>query len=670
MLKFLSKQRRARNAFIVLFSGIMVAGLVILYVPVGDSILGTAKTASDVEDTAAVASVDGDKISAGELRKALARISQSQYGRQFDDFSLLKSFSGDMLEQLITQRVVEVEARRLGIGATDDEVFQRLRPSFSDKSGNFVGFDRYRRAIESNGQTVEEFEDAIRYSIVDEKLRNYLSTGIEVSPREVEEEFNRSNTSLSLVFVKVDPKKYEGEVTASESEALEFFNQHRDEFKITDPERKADYLYIPIARLADTIEVPDKELQEEYERTKQDYTLGATVSDITLPFTDENQAEVRTKGDDLVARARGKADKPAEDFVKLGGKSLGYVKKDAQDTSYKQRVFTLRDPQKNVSDLITDEKNFHILKVADWRRKGFGEARSEVLKKVRERKARDQASQIADEMKKKLEETKNLRQVAEEFSKRLNLMPVDEIARQTGFFAATDTLPEFGTSSSSFTSTVSSIDQPGTVGSKVYLTDGYAVPVLSAKRDPKSAEFDEVKDRVIGRLKLDRATEAARKRAQEIIAKSPDAGALEKNAKAAGWEVQTQDDFKPGSSLTGLPRSEQLEGFALELQANQTSAHVVKVGDQLVLFAAKSRKDPDLTKLAAERDATRERLLNQRKTRLYQAYLDQAKTRLAENGKIVVYQTVLNAVFNTGAPEDTSADAPTGLKFGSGTAAQ
>ncbi len=661
MLRFLSKQRRARNAFLIFIAFIMVGGLVLLYMPIGQRIFGTVKTASDLETSTAVASVDGEKVTVSELQNALARISQSRFGRGMEDFSMLKSFSGEVLDQLITQRVVRLQARKLGILATDEEVYNRIRPSFTDSSGKFVGFERYRRTIESSGQTIEDFDDGIRYSVLEEKLRNLLTTSLQVSSREIDEDYARTNTSIGLVYAKIEPKKLEDQITVADSDARDYFNQHRDQFKITQLERKADYIFIPISRLAESIQVPEKDLKEEYDRTKEDYTLGATVSEIVLPFTDENQSDVRKKADDLVEQARGKGDKPAEEFAKLGGKGLGYIKKDTKDTSYKQRVFSLRDPQKNVSDAIIEEKTFRILKAVNWKRKSLSEARAEILKKVRERKARDQASQIADDIKKKLEadgsatkvDTKKLHAVAGEFSKQVNGMPVDEMIRHTDFFAATDTLPEFGTSSSSFTSTVASIDEVGAVGNKVYLTDGYAVPILSAKREPKSPEFDEVKMRVITRLKRDRAVDLARARAKAVLDKSPDIAAFERNAKAAGWEVAKEDEFKAGKVLTGLSQSPELDGFALQLKANQVSPRVVKVGDYLLIFGVKSRKDPDLTKLASEKDSTRDRLLNTRKNQIYQDYLEGAKDRLAADGKIVIYQDALDAVFASGEAEAT-----------------
>jgi peptidyl-prolyl cis-trans isomerase D len=371
---------------------------------------------------------------------------------------------------------------------------------------------------------------------------------------------------------------------------------------------------------------------------------------MVLPFNEQNESEVRQKANDLVKRARGEEGteeqpgKPAEDFAKLGGKSIGYVAKDSKDTSYKQRVFTLRETQKNVTEPVREDDAFYILKVDRWKKKSLAEAKAELLKQIRERKARTEAATVADEMKKKLDEVKDIRKVAAEFSGRLK-MAVDEMVRRTGFFATSDQLPEFEAYSSSFTSAAANLDEKGQIGNKIFLKDGYAIPQLVAKREPHAPEFDEVRDRVKAKIRKDRAAERARQRAQKIIEQAPTVNALEKVAKAEKLELKTQEDFKRGSIPTDLQYSEQLQGFALTLPTNQVAQHVIKVGDKFVVLGVKARKDPDLSKLDdKERQSIRERLLSQRQNEFYQAYLEKLKNQYAGEGRVVVYESALKAV--------------------------
>lgn len=647
MLKFLSKQQRARNAFLIFFCFVMAVTLVIfLGMPIGDWISSAFKgsEADAADPKATVAEVDGDKISARELQQALNRIAQGSSGQ---NMAFIKSFSDTLLDQLITQRIVKAEAARLGITVSDDEVRREIArqvPNFIDDKGRFIDFDRYRRSIEASGSTVEEFEQSIRQSLLDKKLQAYLTAGVTVTPREVEEDYIRQNTSVNLSYVVIEPKKYEAEVSVSEAEAKSYFDQHKDEFKINEVERKVDYIYIPYDALKPLMSVTDDEIKQEYEFTKTQQTIGATVSQIVFPFNETNESQIRQKADEVVKRARGEDQTPAEDFAKLGGKSIGYVKKDSKDTSYKQRVFTLVDSKKDVTEPIKEGNAFYVLKVTQWDRKSLAQARPELLKQIRDRKARTEASKLATEITTKLQEVKDIRKVAEEFRPRLGNLPLDQIVKQTGFFATSTQLPEFDIYSSSFTSSASNLNDIGQVGNQITLKDGVAIPQLAAKRDPHEPSFEEVKDRVIEKLRKQKAAERARQRAHELAQQINSIQALQKAAAAEKLEVKKQDDFKRGSILQELEQSDQLEGFAFSVEAGKTAPQAIKVGEKYVLLGVTSKKAADLTKLAEEQDATRKRLLDQRRNQFYQAYLKQIKDKLASEGKIIVYQKVFDTI--------------------------
>ncbi len=645
MLKFLSERQRARNLLLLLIALMMVVGLVILYMPIGQALYRRATGAGEITDSTVVAEVEQEKITAGEYRAALMRLTQSRLGQGLQDPALLKPFSSTILNELIEDRLVFILARRFGLSATDEEVFKALLPMFRDASGRFIGRERYFRAVQQSGQTVEEFEENLRRSILQDKVRHHVTAGLQVSPREIEEEFLRENTSVELVYVVIRSKDLRQSIPVSESEAREYFEKHREDFTIREIERKVEYLHIPLQRIPVT--VSEKEIREEYERTKSEHTLGAQVSQIELPFTEKNEDDVRRQAEELVKRARGSEKTPAEDFQKLGGRPLGYVRKDPKDTSYRQRVFSLSDFQKDVTDPLREEGRFYILKVTRWHRKPLAQVRAELLRRLRERKQRDEASRLADEIKKRLDEVKDLRRVAAEFSPKLGNIPPEQMIRQTGFFAAGEELPEFGDYSSGFTSAASELTEIGQIGSRIYLSDGYAIPRLIAKREPHKPEFEEVKDRVIRKLQERKALERARQMAEQIISQSPTVEALRKTAAALKLEVKTQEDFKRGTFLPGLDRSEQLEGFALALQPPRVNPHPVRIGSDVVVFGVSRRTDPDRSRLQSEQASLRERLLATKRDQFYRSYLQTMREKMIAQGRIRIHQDVLDAIFQT-----------------------
>jgi peptidyl-prolyl cis-trans isomerase D len=645
MLKFLSEKHRARNALLILVALMMVIGLVILYMPMGQALYRRAVGSGDIADSTVVAEVEEEKITAGEYRAALMRLTQSRLGRGFEDPALLKPFSSTILNELIEERLVLLLARTLRLSVTDEEVFKALLPMFRDSSGRFIGRERYFRAIQQSGQTVEEFEENLRRSILRDKVRHHFTAGLDISPREIEEEFLRENTSVDLVYVVIRPDAWRAEISVSESEARAYFERHRSEFSIREIERQVEYFHIPMARLPVTIS--ESEIRDEYERSLSEYTLGADVSQIELPFTEQNEADVRRRAEELVKRARGDEKTPAEDFRKLGGTRIGFVKKDPKDTSYRQRVFSLGPAQKDVTDPIREEGKFYILKVTRWQRKALADVRAELVRRLRERKQRDEAARLADEIKKRLDEVKDMRRVATEFAPKLGGLPVEELIRRTGFFAAGEELPEFGAYSSGFTSAASELEEIGQIGSKIYLSDGYAIPRLIAKREPKEKpNFDEVRDRVIRKLQEQKAIERARQVAEQMIARSPTVEALRQAAAAQKLEVKTQEGFKRGSFLPELERSEQLEGMAFALDVSRVAPRPVRIGKNFVVFGVTKRSDPDRTKLESERAALRDRLLSTKRDQFYRAYLETLREKMIADGRIRIHQDVIEAIFS------------------------
>lgn len=645
MLRFLSEKQRARNILLVFVAIMMVVGLVILYMPIGQALYRRAVGLSEVTDSTVVAEVMEEKITAGEYRAALMRLTQSRLGRGFEDPASLKPFSSTILNELIEDRLVLILARQWGLSATDEEVFKALLPMFRDASGRFIGRERYFRAVQQSGQTVEEFEENLRRSILRDKVRHHLTAALDVSPREVEEEFLRENAAVDLVYVVIRSKDLRAAIPVSEDEARAYFEKHRGEFAITQLERQVEYLHIPMARIP--VSISETEIREEYERTKSEHTTGAYVSQIELPFTEQNEADVRRQAEDLVKRARGDEKTPAEDFQKLGGKSIGFVKKDSKDASYRQRVFTLSDFQKDVTDPIREEGKFYILKVTRWQRKPLAEVRDELVRRLRERKQRDEAAKLADEIKKRLDEVKDLRRVAAEFSPKLGNLPVEQLVRRTGFFAAGEDLPEFGDYASGFSSAASELDEIGQIGSKIYLSDGYAIPRLMAKREPKTPTFEEVKERVIRKLQEQKAIERARQLAEQLIAQSPTIEALRKAAAARKLEVKTQEEFKRGTFLPDLERSEQLEGMAFALEVSRVASRPVRIGKDFVVFGITKRSDPDRAKLESERKAIRERVLSTKRDQFYRSYLETLREKMIADGRIRIHQDVIEAIFST-----------------------
>src|SRR5262249_7692469 len=197
-LGFMRRHRAWLNWFLV----IVIAAFILLYVP--------AFLKTDPGSPGEVlADVGGMPITVGEFHKAYLRQRQ-QYERMYQgrlDAAALRSLGLEeqTLAGLVTQRLVALEAKRLGLRVDDESVARHLAtaPEFQE-NGQFMGKAEILRRLEMQGVSVEEFEDALRTRIMGEKLEALVTDGVAVTPSEAEHEFRRRTEQVKLEYVLAD----------------------------------------------------------------------------------------------------------------------------------------------------------------------------------------------------------------------------------------------------------------------------------------------------------------------------------------------------------------------------------------------------------------------------------------------------------------------------------
>src|SRR5690349_996092 len=249
MLKQLGRLERTRNIVILLFAVLMAVSLVIFYAP--------GRTASNVDptrNTEVVARVGSATITVADI----ARIREN-YAQMFGNRISLAQLGGNkrFLEGLINKQVISQEAARLGLGASDAELAERIRKQFSDASGNFIGFDRYKESITARYGDIEKFENDMRDDIAQEKLRAFVSASVNVSDAEVEKEYQRRNTSFDVSYVALSTDKLAAKIQPSDDELRAYYDSHKTDYRYLEPQRKIRYLFIDTEKVGSKLPISD-----------------------------------------------------------------------------------------------------------------------------------------------------------------------------------------------------------------------------------------------------------------------------------------------------------------------------------------------------------------------------------------------------------------------------
>ncbi|MGA9207670.1 MAG: SurA N-terminal domain-containing protein, partial [Terriglobales bacterium] len=131
--------------------------------------------------------------------------------------SLLPFISGQVAQQLVTRAAMLMEASRMGLRVTDDELREELRtgPLGAElfPGGNFIGQERYEQfVLQQFNMGVAQFEQEMKDDLLLRKLQGLIEGGVGVSDSDIAQEFRRDNTKVKLEYAVLSLDKVMSEI--------------------------------------------------------------------------------------------------------------------------------------------------------------------------------------------------------------------------------------------------------------------------------------------------------------------------------------------------------------------------------------------------------------------------------------------------------------------------
>ena len=647
MLKQLGRLERTRSIVILGFALVMAFSLVVFYAP-----QRTAVNADPFKNTEALAKVGSDTVTVADLAQL-----REGYRQMLGGQMSLASLGGNrrFLDGLIRDRVIAQEAARLGLGASDAEVAEKIRKQFTDASGQFVGIDKYKESVTARYGDVEKFERAIRDSIAQEKLRAFVTASINVSDEEVEESYKRENTTFDLHYAVVETAKLAEKIQPTDEELRAYFEQHKTDYRILEPQKKIRYLFIEQEKAGAKLQISDKELRDEYEGLSQEAKqAGVRVQQILLRVARADlDPRVEQKAKELLAKlggttgtateeafaeaARGNSEDPAT--ARNGGFLARPVKKNPNrpDALY-DRVLDMQPSE--VSDIpVKYDGHYYILRRGESVPRTFEEMKNELLISLRNRRGYAEAAKLADRAQARLKELKDPQKVAQEIAVEANMRPA-EMVKETPYIKPGDDVPDIGTNQQ-FEAAIAGLENPNDVGERMGVRNGFAIPMLVDKKEPRIPEFEEVRTKVAQAVKEQRAKEQLEQKAREIAGNAKTPAQVKSLAEAAGLEVGSEEEYKLGATLGKAGTSSSLDEVIYALQSEQVTTTPIKVGENWVIVGVSKRTEADLAEFAGQRDTLTNSLLSERQNQVFEDYISTVQERMKRDGKIKIYDDVL-----------------------------
>lgn len=342
-----------------------------------------------------VAYVNGEVISGWEFKKtydSLVEGLQREYKHAWND-KLIEIFNlkKKALENLINQKLISQEARRLGLDITEKEIQREILsyPAFQFK-GRFDQA-RYRSLLHQNRMKPEDFETIIAQDLLQKKVDQFLKTFLAVSDQEVLDQYRYHNQKIRISFVRFSPEQFKESVQIDEPAMEKYFQEKKEKYRIPEKVKLAYIVIDPEEfRNEDQARLTGEEVSDYYDENLELFQEEKQVSARHILFKlgqeapPEEEKRVKEKARGVLERAR-----KGEDFASLAreysegptgkdGGDLGFFSSGEMVKPFEEAAFKMKTGE--ISDLVRTPFGYHIIKVEDVK-----EARTKPLEEVREK---------------------------------------------------------------------------------------------------------------------------------------------------------------------------------------------------------------------------------------------------------------------------------------------
>ena len=619
---------RRHRRWLYVFLWLVIAAFIILYIPAfQDRGQGTpAET---------VVSVGGLPVSVGEFQQSYNRLrqrySQIYQGRLDENMLRQLGLEEQVLEGLVTDRLVELEAKRLGVSVSDEAVARAIATSaeFQD-GGRFIGTDEIRRRLELKGQTEEDFEHSLRRELERRSLESLIGTAAEVSDAEVEREFRRRTEQLKLEYVLADAARYKANLNPTEDEVKARFEAKKDAYRIPE-KRVVSYVLLDRAALQPQVAVTDRDVELYYQDHREEFRQEeeACASHILVKVKAGDAAEGHAD-DEAKAIAQGLLEqaKAGADFAALAkarsedqgsaanGGDLGCFPPGRMVPAFDDAVFAMQPGQ--VSDLVKTQFGYHVIRLASRKEATvppLAQVKDRIRATVTERKVRDLGEQKSQAMADALGKGRSLAEAA-----KAQGLAVQKSAP----FARGETPPVLA--SPTLVARVFEMKPGQTEKEGFALPQGAAFISLLEVQPARAARLEDVRDKVRADLVEEKALDAARAAAAAVAAKAQTAG-LEKAAAAVSLvRKETPALTGRGQALGDLGTGAALEEAAFSLP-EKTVSEPVRTSAGWAVLRVLERKAFDAAEFAKQKAQIAAGLQQQKEGELFRAFVVQARER-------------------------------------------
>jgi len=583
----------------------------------------------------AVATVGGQSITATDVQRQL---NTALHGQSVPD--VLKGlYAKQVLDQMILKQALTIEAQRLGIRVTDQELSDRIKQILPAAwNGDTWLKDRYTTEVQTRtGMSIPEFEDFLRDQMLQERFRQLVTDAITVSPAEIQAEYRRRNEKVQIEYALVRPAELASTIQPTDAELSAYYSRHAGLYQIPE-KRSARYALLDLAKLRATTAVGDDALRAYYNSHIDEYKVENRVHVEHILFktvgkTDAEIAEIRQKAEDVLKKAKSGANFEdlakkfsEDDGTKPKGGDLGWIVEGQTVPEFQQAAFTL--PKGSLSDLVKTQYGFHIIKVLDHEQahtKSFEEVRSTIEPTVLDERVSAGANDAAEKIAAAIRQSNH--QPLDDLAKKFN-MTVAELP----LASATDPPAAFANSQDVRTAIFQL--RPGELSQPIQTPQGIVIVTPKDDQAGHQGTFAEVRDRVLADYQQEQSVALAKSKADELAKQAKSGEAFDKAAKSLSLDVKTSEPLSRTSSIPDVGSGQLIEA-AFTMPVGQVSDPKDVAGAWLV-YRVTAHEPLNDAAVVLQAEQIRQQLLQSKQNAAFDAFRVALEDRLKKEGKLVI----------------------------------
>jgi peptidyl-prolyl cis-trans isomerase D len=597
---------------------------------------GTGITAADSSADQVVAEIGKSNVTVGEVQQQVRNVLQNQ--RVPPEYAA--TIIPQLVDQAIAERAVAYEAQQLGFRVSDRDLADTLR-SFPFGS---LPADQYQQYVEQQvGLTVPAFEDNVRVKIFEDEIENIIVEGIIVTPAQAEAEYRRRNQKMKVDYIGFSTAKVTADLKPKPEDLNAYFAKNKGFFNVPET-RDLQIILADQAKVADTIQVTDAQIQDYYNAHKDEYRTPERVHARHILLSTANKPKDDVPKIQAQAEALLKQIKSGGDFAELAKKNsqdpgsaqkggdLGWVSRGQMVKNFEDAVFTLKPNE--ISNVVTTEYGFHIIQVLEKQPahlQTLDEVKPAIIATLKNQNVFDRMQELADKAHAELVKSpQNAAQIATQLNLQYMVLPayrpgspVAQLGSDPQLLAAVQSM------------------KSGEVSQVLQAGNKLVVAEVTGVHPPHPAQLAEVEDQVRQQYLQSEANRiVAEKAAKAAELLKQNGGDMQAAAKAVGGEVKSTDFFTSSGAAEGIGSAAILTNYF-----NQPVGTVfgpLPATNQTIVGKVADRQEADMSKFAQDRDGIIEQLKGKEKADRLTLLEDSILTDLIQRGKVKRHQSVID----------------------------